>query len=98
MKKIVLLVLQALLLLVSCAVGSFLRPFHIQKVTAISPTVTHVFVWDGFLLMLLVYLIILTIELLAKRIRTAFPLTTISLAIAAALSVAIRLGHITREL
>ncbi|MCU1322292.1 MAG: hypothetical protein JWM43_1941 [Acidobacteriaceae bacterium] len=98
MKKILFLVLQTLLLLLACTVGSFLPPFHIQKVTLSTPGITHIFVWDGFLLMLLVYVVLLLIELLTKRIRTAFPLTTLSLAIATALSVAIRLGHITREL
>ncbi|WP_213806115.1 hypothetical protein [Granulicella sp. dw_53] len=98
MKKVVWLVLQSLLLLICSIVGSFLRPFHIQKITAITPGITHIFVWDGFLLMLLVYVLIVLVEALTKHIRTAFPLTTLALAIAAVLSVAMKLGHITREL
>jgi hypothetical protein len=97
MKKIILFVLQFSLLFLCCIAGSFLRPFHLQQVTRISPTVTHVFVWDGFLIMLLVYLLIVGIEAVTKRLRTAFPLTTIALAVATALSVAIKLGRITHE-
>ena len=98
MKKITFLVLQTLLLLIACVAGSFLRPFGIQKVTLSAPATTHIFVWDGFVLMLIVYLILLMIELFTKRLRTASPLTTVSLAIATAVSVALRLGHITHEL
>ncbi len=98
MKKIVWLVLQSLLLLISSVAGSFVRPFHIQRVTELTPGTTHLFVWDGFLLMLLVYLLILGVEALTKRIRTAFPVTTLALAIATGLSVAMKLGRITHEL
>jgi hypothetical protein len=98
MKKAILLFLQFLLLFFCCLAGSFLRPFHLQQVTRISPTVTRVFVWDGFLIMLLVYLLIVAIEAMTKRLRTTLPLTTIALAIAAILSVAIKLGRITQEL
>jgi MFS superfamily sulfate permease-like transporter len=98
MKNLITLVLQALLLLFCCIAGSFLRPFHLQQVTRISPTVTHIFVWDGFLIMLLFYLLIVAIEAMTKRLRAAFPITTIALAVATALSVAIKLGRITQEL
>ena len=98
MKKIILLVLQTVLFFLACVVGSFLTPFHLQKVTLSTPAVTHIFVWDGFLLMFAVYCVVVLIELFTKRIRSAFPITTISLAIAIVLSIAIRLGHITHEL
>jgi hypothetical protein len=98
MKKILSLVLQSLLLLFCCAAGSFLRPFHLQQVTHASPTLTYVFVWDGFLIMFLVYLLLIAIEAITKRLRRAFPITTIALAIATVLSIAIKLGRITHEL
>ncbi len=97
MKKVLSLFLQSLLLLLCSIVGSFLRPFHLQKVT-VSSTVTHIFVWDGYLLMLIVYLLLLLIEQLTRRLRAAFPITTLALAIATALSVAMSLGRITRDL
>ena len=98
MKKILSLVLQSLLLLFCCAAGSFLRPFHLQQVTRASPTLTYVFVWDGFVVMFLVYLLLIAIEAMTKRIRTAFPITTLALVVATVLSVAIKLGRITHEL
>jgi hypothetical protein len=98
MKKILSFLLQSLFFVFCCVAGSFLRPFHLQQVTRISPTITHVFVWDGFLLMLLAYALLVAIEAGTKRLRTAVPCTTIALAVATALSVAIKLGRITHDL
>lgn len=97
MKKILAFILQSALLLICCAVGSFVRPFHIEKVTRLSPGLTYIFVWDGFLLMAAVYLVIVLIESVSRRLKSV-PMTTLALALATVLSVAIKLGRITQEL
>ncbi len=98
MKKIISFGLQTMLLLLCSIVGSFLRPFHVQQITIISPTLTHILVWDGFLLMFLVYVVIILIAALSKRLRSALPLTSLALLVATLLSVVMKLGRITSEL
>lgn len=97
MKKMFSFLLQFALLLACCVVGSFLRPFHIEKVTRLSPGITYIFVWDGFLIMLAVYLCIVMIEFFRKRLRSV-PMSTLALALATVLSVAVKLGRITQDL
>ena len=98
LKKILSFLMQSLFFLFCCVAGSFLRPFGLQQGTRISPSITHVFIWDGFLVMFLAYVLLVAIEAGTKRLRTAFPLTTAALAAATVLSVAIKLGRITRDL
>jgi hypothetical protein len=68
MKKAFAVLLQFFLFLLLFAVGSFVvHPFHLQ--TALAPADGHsrAFTWDGVLLMVLAYLLILLIQIVVRR-------------------------------
>lgn len=96
MKKAISVFLQFLLFLLVFAAGSFLPPFHIERVLSVSPAGTHLFVGDGLVLMTVLFVIILVVEALTKRLRTAAPLTTAAVILAAIVGFAIKLGFVTR--
>ena len=84
MKKIVLFLLQSVLFLIVFGAASFLPPFHIEHVIIATPGTTRIFIADGFLLMLALFLIILVIETLRKRIIASGPWTTAAFILATA--------------
>ena len=91
--KVLLFVLQTILFLLVFALGSVFLPFLpslpvLQTVT--SPG--HAFVYDGLLLALVLWLLILLIEAVRRRLREAGPLTTAALALALLLGLAMRFG------
>jgi len=96
MKKVISIVLQTILLLIAYIVGLFLHPFHITQVLISSPAVTRTFVWDGILLMLTAYVLILLIEAARKRLPTSAAGSTIALVLAAILALASKLGFVTQ--
>ena len=98
MKKAIFSVLQFLLFLVAIAVGSFARPFGLQTSFGQNNATSHIFVWDGFLLAVILFAGLLAIELLTRRVRTGALTTTLALLVAAAIALALKLGFITREL
>jgi len=98
MKKVVSIVLQTVLLLVADAVGFFLQPFHLKQVLISSPTMTRTFVWDGILLMLAVYVLLVLIAAIRKRLPSSAINSTIALVLAAILGFAAKLGFITHTL
>ncbi len=69
--KILLAILQFLLFFIAFAVGSFMTPFKIMHIIAFSPRGTRIFYWDGIIVMLIVYVVILLVEAMRKRLRTA---------------------------
>ncbi len=95
MKKALSIVLQTILLLVVYAAGSFLPPFHIMRTLVSAPDATRFFVWDGIMLMLAVYILILLIEAARKRLRTSATGSTVALVLATILGLAAKLGFIT---
>ena len=98
MKKVLFTILQFLFFLIVYAVGSFLRPFHLHwGLTVVSPSVTRYFVPDGLLLALGLFLAIVVIQLIRKRL-TAASLTTLAFLLAVVVGYAIKLGFVTREL
>jgi hypothetical protein len=91
--KIVLAVLQFLLFLALFFIGSVvLPPFGLlpNKVIAIGDH--RLFTYDGVVLMLLVYLLILAIEALRKRLRSGGAPTTVALILALALGLMMKFG------
>ncbi|WP_263366429.1 hypothetical protein [Edaphobacter bradus] len=98
MKKILFTILQFLLFLIVFAVGSFLRPFHLRwGVTVTSGNATRFFVPDGLLLTLGVFLVIVVLQALRKRLcNTTW--TVIAFLAAVAAGYALRLGFITRDI
>jgi hypothetical protein len=87
--------MQWLLFLFTFALGSFLPPFHLRQMLAQTPEGTRVFLWDGVVLMLGLYALILGIEAARRRLRSAAPWTTLALVLAGVAGFAARLGFLT---
>jgi hypothetical protein len=99
MKKFLSTFLQFFLFLLTFAIGSFAHPFNLRwGLTVTTPTVTRYFVPDGLLLMVILFVLILIMEALMKRLRTFGPWTTLAFVLAAIVGYAIKLGFITRDL
>jgi hypothetical protein len=99
MKKFLSTFLQFFLFLLTFAIGSFAHPFNLRwGLTATTPTVTRYFVPDGLLLMVILFVLILIMEALMKRLRTFAPWTTLAFLLAAIAGFVMKLGFITRDL
>lgn len=98
MKNAIFTLLQFLLFLLIFVAGSIFPPFHVQHVLSTTPTATRIFVADGLLLMLTLYIVILLIEALSKRLRSAAPWTTVALILAAIAGFMMKFGFLTRSL
>jgi|ERR1700722_9620433 hypothetical protein len=97
MKKALVTVLQFGLFLLVFLAGSFFPPFHLEHVLIATPGSIRVFVADGLLLMVVVYLVIVLIEALTKRLRTTAPWTTLALVLAAIFGLMMKFGFLTRS-
>jgi hypothetical protein len=100
MKKILATVLQFFLFLIVFFVGSIFplpSPFHHERILSSTPVVTRIFVGDGLHLMLALFIVIVLIEALTKRLRTAVPWTTLALILAAVLGFVMKFGFLTRS-
>jgi hypothetical protein len=84
MKKVVSVFLQFVLFLFVFGAGSLFPPFHIEHVILATPGTTRVFVADGLVLMLTLFLIILLVETLRKRIISSGPWTAAAFILATA--------------
>jgi hypothetical protein len=93
--KILLAILQSLLFFVAFATGSFWAPFKIAHIIAYSPRGSRIFYWDGIVLMLVLFVVILLIEALRKRLRTAAPWTVAALVLATGVGLYCKLGFLT---
>jgi hypothetical protein len=94
MKRFFAVLLQFLLFLVVFGAGSFaFHPFHVETILAGSRS----FVWDGVLLMLVVYAVVLLLEVLRKRLRSAGPWTTLALLLAGLAGWAMKFGFVTHN-
>ena len=90
-----LVVLQTILFLVLFGAGSFLPIFTSLPTRQVQTGPHRVFVRDGLLIALVVYLIILLAEAARKRLRGPGGLTTLSFALAMALGLAMKFGFKT---
>jgi|SRR5450756_823227 len=95
MKKAFFAVLQFVLFFFTYAAGSFFPPFHIQRVLASTPGSLRLFIWDGILLSLALFVLILLVEVVRKRLRSAAPITTLALVLALALGFVSKFGFKT---
>ena len=96
MKKAMAVLLQFLLFLVVFAVGSFVwHPFHVQTIFA--PADRRAFQWDGVLLMLVTYLVLLLIEAARKRLVRSGLTTTLALILAVLVGWLLKFGFISRD-
>jgi hypothetical protein len=97
MKKVILTIFQFVLFLIVFAAGSFFPPFHFEHVLIVTPGFTRIFVADGLVLMVALYVLIVFVEVLRKRLRTAAPSTTLAVILAAVLGLMMKFGFLTRS-
>ena len=97
MKKAVLTILQFFLFLIVFGIGSLFPPFHFEHVLIATPGLTRIFVADGLLLMLALYVLIILVEVMRKCLRTAAPWTTLAVILATVLGLMMKFGFLTRS-
>jgi len=96
-KKVLLTIMQLVLFSLVYATGIVLAtlhmlPSHVQT----WPDGTR-FEWDGALLMLALFVVILAIEAFLRRLRSAAPWTTLALALAALVELVVKFGLMTPD-
>ena len=98
MKKVFAVLAQFLLFLLAFFLGSFVvHPFHLQTALAPAEGRTRSFLWDGVLLMGLLYGLILLLQAARKRLRGAAAATSLALILAGATGWLMKFGYITRD-
>lgn len=97
MKKALVTLLQLVVFLLVFLAGSLFPPFHIERVLIATPGSTRVFVADGLLLMVALYILIIAVEALTKRLRIAGPWTSAALVLAAIFGFMMKFGFLTRS-
>jgi hypothetical protein len=97
MKKVLLTAVQLGLFLLVFLAGSLFPPFHLEHVLIATPGSTRIFVADGFLLMVALYVSIVVVEALTRRLRTAALWTTAALVLAAIFGFMMKFGFLTRS-
>ena len=95
MKKAIFAALQFALFLLVFFVGSFFPPFHMEHVLLATPGATRIFIADGFVLMVVLFILILLVQTLKKRIISYGPLTTAAFLLATAVGFWMQLGFKT---
>jgi hypothetical protein len=88
-------VLQTILFLAIFGAGSFLPAFNILPMWKMGAGATHDFVLDGLLLMIALYLVILAVEALLKRLKGPGALTTLAFVLALLLGFAMKFGMVS---
>jgi hypothetical protein len=92
MKRVLSAVFQFILYLVVFGIGSLLPGANLLPTWSIPTGPGRVFVYDGLLFMLLVYVVILLIAAARKRIAIAFPNATMALILALIIGLIMKFG------
>ncbi len=92
MKRVLSIVLQFILYLLAFAIGSFLPVFHLLPTLSFNIGAGRVFVYDGILLMLALYLLILLIAAARKKIHTALLNATLAFLLAMIVGLLLKFG------
>jgi hypothetical protein len=95
MKKAIFATLQFFLFLLVFLAGSFVPPFHLEHVLLATPGMTRIFIADGFVLMVALFLLILLVQLLRRRIILYGPWTAAAFVLATAVGFWMQLGFKT---
>ncbi len=95
MKKAISAFLQFILFVFVFGAGSLFPPFHVEHVILAIPGTTRIFVADGLILMLVLFLLLLLIETLRKSIVRAGPWTTSAFILATAVGFWMEFGFKT---
>jgi hypothetical protein len=93
-KNVLLTLLQFVLFLIAFAAGSLLPLTGVSFLTKWADG-TRGFQWDGVLLMLALFVLILLIEAARKRLRLAASWTTLALVLAAVAGLVMKFGFMT---
>src|SRR6185312_3202776 len=96
MKQLLSTVLQFVMFLLVYAIGSLFPPFHIQRILIATPTYSRIFILDGILIALALYIAIVLGETIMKR-RCQITWTTIAFVLALVLGYVMKFGFITHE-
>jgi hypothetical protein len=96
MKKLLSTVLQFVMFLLVYAIFSLFPPFHVQRVLIATPTYSRIFILDGILITLALYIVIVIVETLVKRLCQV-TWTTIAFVLAVILGYVMKFGFITHE-
>jgi hypothetical protein len=94
-KNVIFTFLQFVLFSVAYVAGAILPPFGLLPSHVSTWAGGTRFEWDGVLMVLALFIVILLIEALRKRLRTAAPWTTLALALAAIVELFVKLGVTT---
>ena len=94
--RIVAVVVQTIFFILVFAIGSFLPAFTPIPMWRVIVGATHYFVLDGPIFISLVFLLILALEAITKRFRSAAMLTTLSFVLAFLLALAMKLPFMDR--
>jgi len=96
MKKLLSTVLQFVMFLLVYAIFSLFPPFHVERVLIATPTYSRIFILDGILITLALYIVIVIVETLVKRLCQV-TWTTIAFVLAVLLGYFMKFGFITHE-
>jgi hypothetical protein len=92
MKRVLSIVLQFILFLVAFFLGWLLTGLNQLPTLSVSIGPGRVFVYDGLLIMLALYVLILLIASVRRRLPAALPNSTIALVLALILGLAMKFG------
>lgn len=92
MKSVLSILLQFILYLLIFGVGSLLPAFNVLPTWSLSTGPGRVFVYDGLLLALIVYVLILLIAAARRRIAIALPNASIALVLAIVIGLLMKFG------
>ncbi len=96
MKRVLSGVLQFILFLLVFAVGSFLPGAHLLlPIWSVSAGAGRIFVYDGLVLMIALYVLILLIAAVRRRLPIAWPTSTVASILALALGLLAKFGFKT---
>jgi hypothetical protein len=97
MKIAIATIFQFILFLIVFGAGSLFPPFHFEHILIAQPGSVRIFVADGLFLMFALYILILLVEVLRKRLRTSAPWSTLAVLLAAVLGLMMKFGFLTRS-
>ncbi len=97
MKKIISTLLQFVLFLFVFGVFSLFPPLHMQYVLHSTPNGPRMFIADGLVLALALYLVILLIQAAMKRLTTSASWTSIAFVLAVVVGLLMKFGFLTKS-
>ena len=96
MKNVLAIILQLVLFLVVFGAFSLFPIFHLQHVLSSTTSGTRLFVADGLVLTVALYLLILCIAAARKRLAAAAPATSTAFVLAVLFGLLMKFGFLTR--